>query len=213
MYNLLLKLVHLGIITHLSNSKKIKNYFYVVNNLETLQKELGFSIISESDYYFIGFKEEMALVPITEIGANIVNMTFHAIEKITDCCFIKDFSRKTNNYSSRKALKNIQDTYLALDMEQLNEENIIIFNKLENFTLHSELNISLIATLEPLLKVLNYSFSTKDIKRLSSDIAPIIFPIRERIRFSCYTCEDLSIAMLKLVTTGFFKANGSDISV
>lgn len=209
MKNLINTLFRLKIICISSYNNNPRNYFYKVNNLEQLQKDLDFKINMEPDYLEIHFKGKTSMIPITETGVNLIYTTFQAINDIKSNWFMHGISEK-NNTNFIYYIEIIQNTYSKLEIEQY--RNILIFNELQEFKFDTELNISLLSLLEPLIRVLNYNFPQSDIKKLNFDIIPIIFPIKYQIDFFYYTDNNLTSSMVELVKNNFFKIEGSDFN-
>ena len=143
----------------------------------------------EPDYLEIHFKGKTSMIPITETGVNLIYTTFQAINDIKSNWFMHGISEK-NNTNFIYYIEIIQNTYSKLEIEQY--RNILIFNELQEFKFDTELNISLLSLLEPLIRVLNYNFPQSDIKKLNIDIIPIIFPIKYQIDFFYYTDNNLT---------------------
>lgn len=171
-------------------------------------------IIIEEHYAVISFKNDDFLFPITKEGIKIIENSYSFINNLL--YYTKKISEIIQNKVEKGFLPQcaldhfytIIDTYKELNLEYF-DKNILIFNSIENYKTKTKMEISSLATIEILLRILNQDIALRDIKRLkdSDNYTPIIFPIKKKRELNLESTRDYWNAKMSFYTEKIYLAD------
>ena len=183
--------------------------------------DANFSYKEERDLEWVFSPKETYLVPLTTRGNRIVHNTFSFIndlirnEKEIEEVILEHIRRRTLFKKQIDDFYEIIDAYKKLDVFWLNgHDDILVFNKIEEYKCVTKIQIYSLAKLEILFRILNRNFTEEDIKKLKDDnYTPFIFPIKEAIDIGLHSNRNYEYfkknfyTLSDLIFTGHLKLN------